>query len=324
MDYQKEESFRFSFGSFVWWTGVVEDRFDPKKLGRLRVRIMGYHTDDKTDIPSEKLFWAYPMQPITSSAMNGIGTSPTGIVEGTWVVGFFRDGNDAQDPVIMGTIGGIPSERNSSKGFFDPNDKYPKDDFMGEPDTNRLSRNEKIDETIVQDKKDNRDTNVDIALKAGDGTWDEPEVPDSRQYPYNHVRETETGHVEEWDDTPGEERFHRYHRTGTFVEEHKNGDQVRHVHKDKYEVIMGDDHLHVKGDINITVDGDANILVEGDSNIETKGDKNEWVHGDYKLKVDGVFTIEVGKYFWINTNYNAPLKRTFDINSASATPIKFY
>ena len=34
------------YGEFVWWQGVVEDRDDPLKLGRCRVRIVGYHTDE--------------------------------------------------------------------------------------------------------------------------------------------------------------------------------------------------------------------------------------------------------------------------------------
>ena len=82
------------YGNFRWWTGVVEDRVDPLKLGRCRVRILGYHTDKKgiDHIPTNTLPWATPSQPITSGAMNGIGTTPMGPVEGTWVFGFFRDG----------------------------------------------------------------------------------------------------------------------------------------------------------------------------------------------------------------------------------------
>lgn len=40
---------------FVWWTGVVEDRNDPAKLGRVRVRCLGFHTEDKVDIPTEAI-----------------------------------------------------------------------------------------------------------------------------------------------------------------------------------------------------------------------------------------------------------------------------
>ena len=31
---------------FVWWQGVVEDRQDPLYLGRCRVRILGWDTED--------------------------------------------------------------------------------------------------------------------------------------------------------------------------------------------------------------------------------------------------------------------------------------
>jgi len=92
----------------IWWTGVVEDRNDPEKLGRCKVRIFGYHTDDTKDLPTKDLPWAIPLQPITSAATSGIGASPVGLVPGAWVVGFFLDGSDAQQPVIMGSIAGKP------------------------------------------------------------------------------------------------------------------------------------------------------------------------------------------------------------------------
>jgi hypothetical protein len=95
--------------NLTWWTGVVEDRNDPEKLGRCRVRIFGYHIDDTNILPTGDLPWALPIQPITSAATSGVGNSPVGIVPGSWVVGFFLDGEDAQQPVIMGTIAGKPS-----------------------------------------------------------------------------------------------------------------------------------------------------------------------------------------------------------------------
>lgn len=94
----------FNKDGFIWWIGVVEDRMDPEKAGRVRVRIYGYHTDDKTLLPTQDLPWAVPIQPITSAAISGIGSSPLGPVEGTWVIGFFLDGNDMQQPAIFGTI----------------------------------------------------------------------------------------------------------------------------------------------------------------------------------------------------------------------------
>lgn len=94
----------FNKDGFNWWIGVVEDRMDPEKMGRCRVRIYGYHTDSKIILPTKDLAWATPIQPITSAAISGIGSSPLGPVEGTWVIGFFLDGEDMQQPAIFGTI----------------------------------------------------------------------------------------------------------------------------------------------------------------------------------------------------------------------------
>ena len=94
----------FSKDGFIWWIGVVEDRHDPEMLGRCRVRIFGYHTDSKELLPITDLPWAIPIQPITSAALSGLGSSPLGPLEGTWVLGFFLDGDDMQQPAMLGSI----------------------------------------------------------------------------------------------------------------------------------------------------------------------------------------------------------------------------
>lgn len=94
--------------NFFWWFGVVEDRNDPLRLGRCRIRILGYHTDDKEVLPSEDLPWAIPVMPANSAGTSGVGWSPTGAVEGSWCVGFFADGEDGQHPMFFGTVGAIP------------------------------------------------------------------------------------------------------------------------------------------------------------------------------------------------------------------------
>lgn len=94
----------FNKDQFNWWIGVVENRRDPEYLGRCKVRIYGYHTDSKELLPTKDLPWCVPIQPITSAAISGKGSSPLGPVEGTWVIGFFLDGEDMQQPAMFGTI----------------------------------------------------------------------------------------------------------------------------------------------------------------------------------------------------------------------------
>ena len=106
---------------YVWWNGVVEDRKDPLFLGRCRVRILGWHTENKTQLPTSDLPWAFPLMPITSASQTGVGQAPVGPVEGTWVMGFYRDGELAQEPVMVGTLPGIPERfAKQNTGFYDP------------------------------------------------------------------------------------------------------------------------------------------------------------------------------------------------------------
>lgn len=102
----------FGMNGMKWWIGTVEDRGtgqfcgekDELKIGRVKVRIQGHHTEDKGKLPTSELPWAFVMQPTTSAAISGIGFSPTGIVETTKVVGFFMDDDGQQIPVVIGTL----------------------------------------------------------------------------------------------------------------------------------------------------------------------------------------------------------------------------
>lgn len=97
----------------MFYVGCVENRMDPLKLGRCQVRVVGLHTPDKTVLPTLDLPWAYPMGPITSASISGLGWSPTGVVQGTWVIVIFLD-VDQQQPIMIGTIGGIPQTKTAA------------------------------------------------------------------------------------------------------------------------------------------------------------------------------------------------------------------
>lgn len=277
----------FSFGPFVWWLGVVEDINDPEKLGRVRVRVFGYHTEKLGELSTEQLFWAQVVQPTTSAAISGIGSSPTGLLAGSHVVGFFLDGEDSQVPVIMGSIGGKPQEKSTASGFNDPSGEFPR--YTKESDVNRLARAEKLSETIQEKKKE-----LDRAQGFQGQAWQEPASPYAAEYPHNHVRETKSGHVEEFDDTPGAERIHRYHKAGTFEEIHPDGSKVIKIVKDNYTVILGDDYAHVLGDCNVHISGSSNVRINGDCNLQVDGDRTEIIGGNATLRIGGTYSVEVG------------------------------
>lgn len=93
----------FIGGDFAWFTAIVEDINDPKTLNRVKVRCHGWHTDDTGILKTSDLPWATVMMPSTSASFKGIGSNHE-LVVGSFVVGFFRDGSSAQDPIIMGSI----------------------------------------------------------------------------------------------------------------------------------------------------------------------------------------------------------------------------
>ena len=69
---------------FIWFVGVVEDRNDPEELGRVRVRCLGHHSESLDDIPTGDLPWAHVMHPVTDPSMQGLGNSPSFLVEGRY------------------------------------------------------------------------------------------------------------------------------------------------------------------------------------------------------------------------------------------------
>ena len=299
---------------FNWFVGVVEDRADPKNLGRLRVRCLGYHTEDLLKLPTADLPWSHVMNPITSAAVSGLGQSPLGAVEGSWVVGFFQDGADAQMPIIIGTLPGVPSElptkisseggQFAGNGFQDYlNATYPK--YKDETDVNRLAVNDldlphstltirKADRTTSMGRADFNEVQAFMSdldnqtIPGDDGTqFNEPNIPYDAEYPYNHVYESEGGHIREMDDTKGAERIHERHASGTGYEIHPDGTKVTRVKKDNYDLITGDHYVHIKGNQSTTVDGGIRLFVNADGSTD---DQN--------------YTIEVGNNANVNIQVN--------------------
>ena len=105
---------------FIWWIGQIVDQTqwagnfgghptetteDQKGFGfRYKVRIMGYHTASPSDLPDEDLPWASIMLPVTAGVSGG-GQGTPNLRRGDFVQGFFMDGEDGQQPVIIGVLG---------------------------------------------------------------------------------------------------------------------------------------------------------------------------------------------------------------------------
>ncbi len=298
----------------IWFMGVIEDRNDPLYLNRVRVRVYGSHTHDKQKISTPDLPWAEVMMPTTSASNSGIGNTTHGLVEGSTVMGFYRDGHEKQEPVVMGSFIGIPQSfyridetisadgtrsfskvgRTTTDGFNDPrlsdatNYKgtpdgpnpahiqradgltldlknsprkdgltagvsYPKSEYIGNSDVNFLSQGDSTKYPVIN-----------LAKGEPNREYVQP------KYPFNHVTESESGHVIEIDDTPDYERIHLYHRKGTRFEIDKDGNYVEKIVKDKYSVVAGNDFVTITGDVVVNITGNAHVNVTGTSNITSQ------------------------------------------------------
>ena len=284
---------------FTWFTGVVEDVLDPKQMGRVRVRCFGYHSDNKSEIPTDSLPWALVMNPVQSASMSGTGVSATGILQGTWVIGFFRDAMSAQDPIVMGTIPSISQSGSSFKGFSDPAGVNPT--RPGEIDTPDEATSNYAKSSSYKNKVELRQQNVPTGNTSA--TWSNLDVADTLKpsYPLNQVVHTQSGHVYEMDDTPGYERISEQHRSGTYTEIDAKGNKTTIVVGDRYTVVLKGDNIYIKGNANLTIDGDYRTLVKGNhylevlkgDNIYIKGNANLTIDGDYRTLVKGNHYLEV-------------------------------
>ena len=305
-----------------FFTGVVEDVDDPLQLGRVRVRVIGQHSPNKSDIKTTDLPWASVLYPVTSASVSGIGSSPSGLVCGSWVMGIFRDPDFCQDLVVFGSLAGIPRiKKPGSSGFTDPNEQYPKTEFLGEADSNRLVRNENISETIVQSKKDDRTTSVS---KASGGSWSEPETEYAAEYPFNKVIETESGHTIEIDDTPDKERLHIYHKSGTFIEIHPDGTIVVNTKNSSCRIISDNDNKYVGGDANENVEGSKDLKVGSSLSIDVSGNADLNIDGNANLTVGGSLSQTVEGSLTIRSSGNMTLEAPrIDLNPAPTVSIGF-
>lgn len=200
-----------------------------------------------------------------------------------------------------------------NKGFQDPNGTYPK--YKNEPDTNRLATGNNLGRTIVLKKEATLKTGVRIA---NGGTWDQSPNPYNAQYPFNKVTQTESGHVMEWDDTPGSERTHTYHKSGTFTEVDANGTQVNKIVGDGFYIMERNGFIYVKGAYCVTVDGAMNLRTDNVFNLEVSGAANIKIYNDANIEVSGKANIAAG----VEINGKAPkinLESTGQFNIKAGT-----
>jgi hypothetical protein len=148
----------------MFFVGVVEDRYDPRFEGRVRVRAFGVHGSNR-DIPTEELPWATLIL-----GHHDVNFTPPPL--NAWVFGFFIDGREAQQPMILGLIPSQASEliNPAITGWGSvPAENYDRDlqksraRDLGKSPLSDLATGEFLEETYNEALETNRVKNIPIA-----------------------------------------------------------------------------------------------------------------------------------------------------------------
>ena len=185
------------------------------------------------DMPTEDLPLATILLSPTSASLLEVGLSPTGIAVGSMVVGFFADGAEHNLPIVMGTINKI------------------NEDDTNKHDVSKLARE------------------INSIIKKPFGI--EPASAYKSKYPHNKTYTTKSGHAIEMDDTPGAERIHVYHKSGTYIEIDPNGRMVTKVIGDDYQVVVKDRNVLVGGNVKLQINGNVDVKVNGSYSLNVNG-----------------------------------------------------
>jgi len=268
--------------------GIVKNINDPEKLGRVKVKVFDIHDN----IETYELGWSQVMMGGNTPAINGQGHSVNLTAEVLWKYGELLPVDNAAknihvDSLTVDTdtfpaLGDIKIIGSLVCGIFlDPLQQ----EFMVMGSLPTKSNNIEDNNIRVRGEADpNADDLVGIY---------QPPSPYAPQYPYNHVYETESGHVKEYDDTPGHERIMERHKSGTKYEIDANGSKVERIIRDNYQLVMGHDTLEVKGNVRIVVSGNCDLAVAKDLNAQVGGNMSSIVTGNSTSTIGGNLTADI-------------------------------
>ena len=295
------------------YRGVVEDRNDPEKAGRVKVRVFGVHSErrEKSNIegiPTDELPWAEPAMGLIEGSISGFGLWSVPL-QGSHVFVFFEAGHIMQ-PRYFATVPGIPStgstiETASYLGFVDPDNEYPnvvsdaplKPNALNEPDFHRLARGE-ITSTIVNEKKDRQIVDIPTAIEGDEGTvtWNEPLPTYDAQYPENIVLATHGGIIVEIDNTvipppneneteEGKRRVHIYHPSHTYIEITEDGDVIVRNNRDSFEIVPRNKKIYIQANEDKTIDQIQSLYVKKDREIKVDRHETKTIAKDLNVEV---------------------------------------
>lgn len=154
--------------------------------------------------------------------------------------------------------------------------------------------------------------------------FEEPESSYNAEYPYNMVFESRSGHIQEFDDTPGYERYNRVHPAGTYEEIRPDGTRVVKIVGDDYLIVQQGRKVNIKGNLQVVIEGDAFIYNMGNVQQTIDGNVVEFVRGNVQQTTEGEYvglikgnaelTINKDATVIVDQNLHATVKQNANID----------
>ena len=267
------------FSNMLHFVGIVEDNHDRTNAGRVRVRAFGIHPprvskDIEDSVPTKDLPWATVLD-----GTYGVSTVIPNI--GDWVFGFFIDGREAQQPMIIGRLPGmhlnVPglSGEPGEDGYLPPESVHN----YGKPELHRYQGGEDLDkgQTLIQ----RASQESEIAQALSEETFDEPPIAMPENNLNNRVFASKTGDnfivMGDGDEAESSDYILMSHSSGSVFQIDPNGTIFIKSFGDQYNTtdgvlssyVTGSSHHNVQEDWSLKVEtGSGKVFINGDLDIE--------------------------------------------------------
>lgn len=267
------------FRNMLHFVGVVEDAHDKTNSGRVRVRAFGIHPprdsqDEQDSVPTDHLPWA--------TVLDGTyGVAPVVPSVGDWVFGFFIDGSEAQQPMIMGRLPGMQlsfasgSGQEGEDGYIAPESVHN----FGAPPLHRYNSGEEmtVGQTLTQ--RALQESGIPQALS--EETFDEPSIYSPENNLINRVIKSKNGDnfivIGDAEDGENSDYILMSHSSGSVFQIDANGTIFVKSFADQYNTtdgvlstfVTGSSHTNIQEDYTLKVEhGSGKIFINGDLDVE--------------------------------------------------------
>jgi len=279
---------KLGFKNLTAFIAIVEDV--DAQSGRVQIRAFGFHPSYAEDPQFEG-----PWSTMVNGSYGHMSLMPQ---PSEWVFGFFLDGDDAQQPILLGSISGANSTMPAGSGdeaeneYVKPSKEALARFGQGPMHPSISGEDTEITPTFAAsvDAKEN--------ISTADGTtFSEPSpVQGGDPSKVSVIGSTQTGSFVEVSGTEDNEHITLNHVSGSSIQVDPDGNVKIKSSGDQYLISSGHSREYTSGRKDLVVEGSYSINVKGgDCNIKVSGDMNFDVLNNTNFNISGKLNFNVAE-----------------------------